>query len=898
MRDDDVLSEYLSECEEKLDKINLQLTKLEKDGFDRDVLRSIARDVHTVKGSSQLFGFNQIGQVTHSMEDCLERLRDSSKEILPDLLECLYKALDVASKLFKVVKLTKDEPPPTEDVRAIVEKLEALAKRATVKAAGAAAPQKPSLEAATTPAELPVATAPAVAATPNTSSSSPSKAGMPAEDAQADTIRVHVDLLDNLMNLVGELVLIRNQLGQVARGIDDENLARVHQRLNVVAGELQNDVMKTRMQPIGNVLNKFQRVVRDMAKDLGKRVELDLSGTETELDKTLIEAVRDPLMHIVRNAVDHGIELPEDRRKAGKREGGTIAIRAFHEGGQVIVEIRDDGKGLNRDKIAAKAVDRGLVSADSVHRLSERDIFQFIFLPGFSTAEKVSSLSGRGVGMDVVRTNIEKIGGAVDLASVFGQGTVLTLKIPLTLAIIPALIVQAGGDKFAIPQVKLVELLRIEAEAKQGRGLELLQGRPVFRLRGDLLPLVSLAGVLKIDAPPQDESVPEPPRDLNVAVLNVDRQTFGLVIDAIDDSADIVVKPLASFLKDIGAFSGATILGDGSIALTLDISGIASLAQVNAEVSDSKPSNRSDTAVNDGLTRSYRDESTDYLLVDVDSRGKYALPLVLVNRLEEFQAGEIRLSGEQRVVKYRDSLLPLLSVRDALGFDSNLAAARHGKNISVVVIKRGERHFGLEVDAIIDVIMSSARIDMNVKDREGIIGSLIEGENVIALIDALGLIDQEIRRFNPGKALATKAQQDDGARHARRRHQILLAEDGAFFRRHVTQILEDAGYHVRAECDGERAMAALESEPANTFSVIVSDIEMPLMTGLEFVQKVRASAWKTLPMVALTSRFSENDISQGLKLGFTRYLEKLNPDELLCEIDSVLGVNGGAKNVG
>ena len=501
---DEVMSEYLGECRETLERLNVLVGQLERKSFDAATMRTIARDVHTIKGSSQLFGFNRIGEMAHGIEHCLDRLQDASRSVLPQLIEYLYQGLDYIGRALNTVRDQRVDLEFSEDVKQLLANFAALEGNAGTPAQTTAAPpvtpppdpggfhsfdeaptaQAPAIKA--DPVAAPPLSQPATVAKdagPPAAEGAAAKGGVSAltksgmDEGHGDTIRVHVDLLDNLMNLVGELVLIRNQVSQVSKNSEDENLFKVSQRLNVVTSELQNHVMKTRMQPIGNIMTKFHRVVRDSAKELEKHIELKLEGTETELDKTLIEAVRDPLTHIVRNAIDHGIESPQERQRIGKPETGSLAVRSFHESGHVIIEVADDGKGLDRERIAAKAVEKGLATPEQVQRLNERDIFQFIFLPGFSTADKVSSLSGRGVGMDVVKTNIERIGGTVVLESTLGKGTCIRLRIPLTLAIIPALIVSSAGSRFAIPQVKLVELLRVARDDSHAGTIEFLQER-------------------------------------------------------------------------------------------------------------------------------------------------------------------------------------------------------------------------------------------------------------------------------------------------------------------------------------------------------------------------------------------------------------------------------------
>ena len=553
------------------------------------------------------------------------------------------------------------------------------------------------------------------------------------KEERVETIRVNVDILDNLMNQVGELVLIRNQVQQVdIQKIENNEFMNLSQRLNIVTSEIQNEIMRTRMQPIGKVLSKFNRVVRDIAQSLDKKIKLELEGTETELDKSLIEAIKDPLTHIVRNSCDHGIEPPAERTKNGKTEEGTVKICSYHEGGQVVIEIRDDGKGLHREKLIEKALEKGLIGQLDAERMSDKEAFALIMHPGFSTAEKVSNLSGRGVGMDVVKSNIEQIGGMTDLNSVTGQGTTLKLKIPLTLAILPALIIRSSNMAFAIPQVKLVELLRLE-EGDESSKLEELQGQPVYRLRGELLPLVPLNTLLGKET---DEKF----KSKNIAVLRSDSSIFGLITDEIEDSADIVVKPLAPFLKSLEFYSGATVMGDGSIALVLDINGLST--SIKLENRDTFSSSQVMAGEKDVLSL-----GKEYLVVDIGQKNPFAVELDLVNRLEEFKPEAIEVTGNKRVTQYRGQLLPLINVAGHLG----LPTLKRNITIHNIVVISHEGHlFGLEVDQIQDVFNSTESIDTDIRDRDGILGNLVHKDEVYVVLDVLDII-QKVGIFSPSK---------------------------------------------------------------------------------------------------------------------------------------------------
>jgi two-component system chemotaxis sensor kinase CheA len=550
-----------------------------------------------------------------------------------------------------------------------------------------------------------------------------------AQPAADSTIRVDVGLLDKVMNLVGELVLARNQVLQFANRMKDTSFLAASQRLNLITTELQAGVMKTRMQPIGNIWGQFPRTVRDVALGCGKEVEIEMEGKETELDKTIIEAIKDPLTHLVRNSVDHGIELPEARLKAGKDRIGRLILRAFHEGGQVNIEISDDGAGLNAERIRKKALERAVITAEQATRMTEREIFNLIFLPGFSTAEKVTNVSGRGVGMDVVKTNVEKIGGTVDVQSNLGRGTTVRVKIPLTLAIIPALIVTCGGDRYAIPQVSLLELVRLGGE-QVGKGIELVHGAPVYRLRGKLLPLVYLNRELKLAAdvrPAADTAV-------NIVVLQADERQFGLVVDQINDSEEIVVKPLRKQLKTVKIFAGSSIMGDGRVALILDVLGLAQYASVVTETRDRNLSEKvSEAAAVSAVKQTF-------LLFAGPGDSRMAIPLSTLARLEEFPVAKVEMSGSQWVTQYRGKILPLIRLNVALEERRNKLRALQAPPtidsgpIQVLVLNHEGSAFGLVVERILDIVEDAADV-RSAATRASVLYSVVIGNKVTELLD-------------------------------------------------------------------------------------------------------------------------------------------------------------------
>ncbi len=555
----------------------------------------------------------------------------------------------------------------------------------------------------------------------------PEPAGAPAAEERADvaeptearrsvadsTIRVDVTLLDSLMNLVGELVLTRNQMLQNAAAREDVDLARTTHRLNLVAGELQEGVMRTRLQQIDTLWSKLPRVVRDLSMQLGKNVQLEMVGRETELDKTILEAVRDPLTHLVRNSIDHGIESAADRVAAGKPAEGTLTLRAFHEGGQVTIEITDDGAGIHPARLRDKVVSKGLMTRDAADRLTDHEATALIFMPGFSTASALTNVSGRGVGMDVVKTNIERIGGSIDLSSDPGRGTTVRIRIPLTLAIIPALVVTAAQNRFAIPQVNLLELVRLDA-AQAAAAIENVHGAPVYRLRGRLLPLVDLREQLDLDAVERETTY--------VVVLQADNQQYGLVVDDILDTEEIVVKPLGNQLRHLPLYAGATIMGDGAVALILDATAIARKVGMALE---------SELNAGADLGAADRSDVASVLVVELGGGRRAGIPVSAVDRLEEIGLDLVERAGHHEVVQYREQILPLVRLDHVLHGD-----AGHGADapLQVVVCRKGEQRAGVVVAGILDIVETTLSI-RTALDSSGGDGSAVIAGHVTELVD-------------------------------------------------------------------------------------------------------------------------------------------------------------------
>jgi len=724
-----LVNDLLLESFDGLDRFDRALLALENGQGQPDTFNVIFRVIHTIKGTAGCIGLGKIESVAHVGENLLSLLRDGNLKLNPAMIAALLEYSDALKEMLRCLEMTGQQGD--KDYSKLLEKLKQL------QTSEAAAAEKSSIgevwglfeevepETAPAPPVVPAGRAPAMVMEKIATPTAETPASRPVSSISDTAIRVDVGQLDKLMNLVGELVLARNQIIQFTGKAKEPTLLNATQRLNLITTELQESVMKTRMQPIGNVWSKFPRIVRDVAHELGKRVKLVMEGQETELDRTIIEAIKDPLTHVIRNAIDHGIEPPAMRAAAGKPDEGMLILRAFHEGGQVNIEIMDDGQGINVARVKQKALEKSLLAPDQAAVISDRDVLNLVFLPGFSTAEKVTNVSGRGVGMDVVKTNIEKIGGSVDLFSETGQGTTLKIKIPLTLAIIPALIVTSGGERFAIPQVNLLELVRLESEQAR-KGIEVLYGAPVYRLRGQLLPLVYLNRELKLLLPGAETSSSA----VQIVVLQADGRQFGMVVDEINDTEEIVVKPLGKQLKGISCFAGATIMGDGRVALILDVLGLAQEAKVISETRDR-------TLTDKAGEQTRADERQTLLLFDAGENSRLAIPLSTVARLEEFPLKSIERAGGQEVVQYRGQILPLIQVSQFLP----LAAPETTRPdpVQVVVYSESGRSVGLVVSQINDIVQEILTVRREAP-RQGISGSAVIQDKVTDLLDVPGII--------------------------------------------------------------------------------------------------------------------------------------------------------------
>ncbi len=717
-------------------------------------------------------------------------------------------------------------------------------------------------------AKPPATQAPPPAKTADTKKA-PAKADKETSVAQS-SIRVNVDVLENLMTLVSELVLTRNALLQMVRGLEDHEFQVPLQRLSHITSDLQEGVMKTRMQPIGNAWAKLPRIVRDLSIESGKKIELVMKGAETELDRQVLDLIKDPLTHMVRNSADHGLEDTEGRQAVGKPETGTILLNAYHEGGHIIILIQDDGRGLNMDRIRQKCLENGLATDAELESLTDQQVQQYIFKAGFSTAEKVTSVSGRGVGMDVVRTNIEKIGGTIELNSIEGKGTTFTIKIPLTLAIVSALIVECGGERFAVPQISVLELVR--ASSKSDLKIEMIADSPVLRLRDRLLPLVSLRNLLELSDEPinlDDDSF--------IVVTQVGQNTFGIIVDRVFDTEEIVVKPVSPVLRNIQFYSGNTILGDGSVIMILDPNGIAS-ASGQLATDDSR-------AEAEHAHGGVDDETTSLLIFKAGGNSEpRAVPLALIARLEEVDTNDIEVVHGQSMVQYRGQLMPLIP------FDSTHQFSSEGRQ-PVLVFTDRHRSMGLVVDEIVDIVEDKLKIEI-ATDTPGLIGSAVIAGKATDVIDAGYYL---VRAFADWFEAGNEADTGEALKLEGPGKRALLVDDSPFFRNLLSPLLSVAGWKVTAV---ESADAALQRrESGDVFDVIISDIEMPGKDGFSLAEEIRADErWQNVPMVALSGHVSDGLMERGRTAGFNDYVSKHDREALVSSLAQTVAMV--SKNAG
>jgi two-component system, chemotaxis family, sensor kinase CheA len=904
MDDNEIITEFVVESREHLADIEGQFLAIEAAGAEIDVelVNTVFRAVHSIKGAAGFLGFSTVAMLAHDLENILNLIRN--KEMVPDgvAIDVLLRAADKLRSMIEnidhsnevdisehiealqhiVSGLLAEEisgpalPPAVIDVMDPADNTERFeVEQISEESLAQSAPATPQPTATfPEPEETKMAEsneitteAPALPK-PAEKKSVPQAAAQAASGASTasvgeSNIRVAVTVLDRLMNLAGELVLSRNQLLQTVAAADQDVLGIVAARVNQVTSELQETIMQTRLQTIGTVFGKFQRVVRDLSNSLGKQCQLTIEGQEVELDKSIIESIGDPLTHLVRNAVDHGIELPDVRAKAGKPPVGTLALRAFHQAGKVNIHISDDGRGIDVAKLKEKAVAKGIVTSEQARGMSDREALQLIFRPGFSMAAQVTEVSGRGVGMDVVKTNIERLGGTVTVDTELGIGTQIHVKLPLTLAIIPSLVVRSAGRRYAIPQASIRELVRVKA-ADAAKRIERVKFAEVFRLRGTLLPLIRLTTALKLD---EDQKENAAERAMHIIVVESGHLRYGLVVDSLCDSEEIVVKPLGRHMKNSTCLAGATILGDGKVALILDIAGIATHCQLTIPEGDSTT-----TSASGDLTH----EMQALLLFSNHPAEYFGIAMESVARIERVRSDQIDSVGGQQILQYRGGTLPLLSLENYIG----CKCREETDKVYVVVFAAARREVGLLVPKLLDIRNVPTQIDTATFLQPGVIGSFVFEQMTVRLVDL-----HEVTRLAHGDWFTEEPVQnlDDGSAP-----RILVAEDSDFFRKQLMNFFQTEGYEVVGCEDGAIAWNVIQ-KPEERFDLVVTDIEMPNMSGLELSQTIRHDPrFADIPIIAVTSLAGEEDVQRGREIGIDEYHVKLDREQLMASVARLL----------
>ena len=976
--DDEILQGFIEESLEHLADIENDLLAIEEAGanIDEELVNKVFRAAHSIKGGAGFMGLTAIQELSHAAENVLGMIRSKKLVPTPEIINVLLLASDQLQAMIEDVHNSNEvdisshldplnaiasgtfsaPPPPKKTPSATGQKKEETvtsasaetepvktAKKAEPAPIAEAAPQEepqPSAEMEQPPTDEaePLTVEEAVdpyetdpmetddeVPTPAATQAPVSRPQDNVESVKKSTtkaetsIRVNVSLLDSLMTLAGELVLSRNQLLQTIGTDDFRNAETVGQRIDLITSELQEAIMLTRMQPIGNVFNKFPRVVRDLSKKLDKKIDLTIVGKDVELDKTIIEAINDPLTHLVRNSVDHGIEMPGERKKVGKSMSGLVILKAYHEAGQVVIEISDDGKGIDGDALAASAVNKSLLTVEQAKAMSEKEKVNLIFLPGFSTAAQVTDVSGRGVGMDVVKTNLDQLGGHVDIISEIGRGTTISIKLPLTLAIIPCQIIMTGGERYAIPQVNLEELLRIPAAQVKER-VERVGDAEVVRLRGTLLPLIRLADVFGLERTYWDKDGQEYKKDrrrqlsdrrgkesplfkengerggsssdisgdkanrsvvdrrfaaasaLNIVVVSTGPMKYGLVVDRLLDSEEIVIKPLGRHLQQCKGYAGATIMGDGRIALILDVANLARMANLTSLDGTDRATEVAIAA--EEAIRAQKDKQA-LLIFRSSEKEQFAVPLNQVERIEKIKSSDIEELGGRRVMQYRGGSLTLIRVDDV----AMVQPLADYENLLVIVFNVAKRNVGLLAIGPVDAIEIAVEIDDISLKQLGIMGSAIIDKQTTMLVNIFELVQTLFPEWFEDQEMFELGDTEDTQVPT-----ILIAEDSNFFRNQVKGYMTEAGYEVIEGEDGRVAWELLQ-ENADAISMVITDIEMPNMDGFELTQTIKNDPrFSGLPVIALTTLAGEEDVARGKEVGVDEYHIKLDKERLMSSV--------------
>jgi two-component system, chemotaxis family, sensor kinase CheA len=876
---DELLQDFLAETGENLETVDLELVRFEQEPDNEGILRNIFRLVHTIKGTCGFLGLSRLEALAHAAETVMGQFRDGASAT-PDAVTLILSTIDRVKEI--LADLGRAGQEPHGDDHDLIDALEHLARdveqSGTGQSAAAVDPEPSSTERELRPGEvsldelerafretegpepgrqdMPTEIAATTVPPPlarHAAAAETIPAEMPgdAKTAAAQTLRVNVGTLEHLMTMVSELVLTRNQLLEIARRENDSSYKVPLQRLSHITAELQDGVMKTRMQPIGNAWAKLPRIIRDLSAELDKKITLVLDGADTELDRQVLELIKDPLTHMVRNSADHGIETAAERRSLGKPEHGVIKVSAFHEGGQITIEVKDDGKGLDLTRIRRKAADAGLAPDSEIERMTDDQIARFIFHPGLSTAGKVTSVSGRGVGMDVVKSNVDAIGGLIDITTETGKGTTISVKIPLTLAIVSALIVLSGQQRFAIPQSVVRELVRVKADSEHQ--IENINGAPVLRLRDRLLPVIAMSSLMGLAKTVASEGF--------IVVTQVGSRQFGIMVDAVFHTEEIVVKPMSAKLRHVQMFSGNTILGDGAVVLIIDPNGISRMVgTVDGEAGR-------DQAM-EALRAGTAADLVTMLIFRSGGTGFKAIPISVVTRLEEVDATKIEFSAGRAMLQYRGKLMPVVPASPDIEIRSEGMQA-------LIIFSDGERTMGMAVDSIVDIV--DEKLDIELSQTSGdtdVIGSAVIRGRATDILDVAHFLPKAHPDWLQG-------QRRDG--HGAAAHHILLVDPSAFFREMLSPVLKAAGFRVTLAGTVSEAETALRRHPDIMASVV--DVEAENGAGFAFVEGLRQNeTGSQLAVIALAAFASLEIATRARELGIQQTVAKFDRKGLIAAL--------------
>ncbi len=937
---DDIIQDFLMETAENLVQLDVDLVALEQDHNNTELLGNIFRTIHTIKGTCGFIGLPRLEKVAHHGENVLDKFRNGDLDVTPDAITAILHCIDTIKEIMSYLEENGEEPEG-DDTEVLNKLNEFMGEEAGSAAESGSAEtdegadeSSQAEEGATVADEDPFGftPTPAPGATFNEApeeveasqdiegeevkekapqvekvqpKKKPEKAPSKTDKASSlatQNIRVNVGLLENLVTSVSELVLARNQLLQIARDSENDEFKVPLQRLNHITSELQEGLMQTRMQPVGAAWSQLPRIVRDLSQDLEKEIDLEMIGADTELDRQVIEVIKDPLMHMVRNSADHGLEIPQERLDAGKGRKGQIILKAYHAGGHVVIEISDNGRGLNKERIEEKILANSLATPEQLEVFSDTQIYNYIFAAGFSTAEKVTNVSGRGVGMDVVKSNIEKIGGSVEVTSTPGEGSIFTVKIPLTLAIVSALIIRSGGQRFAIPQVSITELVQASEESEHT--VEYVNAHPVLRLRDKLLPLVTLSDVLGISEPKKPEVILEQPEldsvdkseeseeqapketekkhkgiaisappdnigdDQFIIVAQVGSGQFGIIVDKVYDTEEIVVKPVSPLLRSAKLFAGNTILGDGSVVMILDPKSISDkVGEMHAESGD--------VLQNEKKVDSPDERRMRFLLFKAGDDAPKAVPLALIVRLEEIETDDIEVSNGAHVLQYRNRLMPLTSIQGFLDFEP-------GAQKSVLVFQQGNEYIGLVVDEIVDIVEDNLDIKMNTSNG-GSYGSMVIDDHTTDLLD----IDYFIQQVCPN----WHSMLDDemtGVSQQKTKHDMTVCfiDQCTLYRNLITPLLELQNIRSLAFEEGGVALSYLEEHVVNVDAFILDKDSLGKEPEAFF--EAYKKAFAHVPCFIVGAHFNAEDEGLFSKYDCIACLSKNDRDSIITTIRDYL----------